>query len=305
MPETLKGLVTDIQRFSVHDGPGIRTLVFLKGCSLSCRWCDNPETINHWPELGFVKANCNKCGKCPIACPEQAITLDSSGMPVIDPQRCTNCGECVAACLPEALILYGKAMSADEVLHVIMQDVIFYGDSGGVTVSGGEPLRQPAFVQALFERCREAKIHTAIETCGFASTQALRRVLPVVDYVLFDLKSMDSQLHQAYTGKPNASILENAKTVAASGVPVLFRSPLVPGVNDSPQNIRETARFLKALQGSEAALELMPYHRMGKAKYEALQRPYPMENIRPPEPAYLESIRQAYQDLGIRCTISR
>ncbi|MDP2931346.1 MAG: glycyl-radical enzyme activating protein [Chloroflexota bacterium] len=305
MPEMVKGIVTHIQRFSVHDGPGIRTLVFMKGCYLRCQWCDNPETINHSAEVGLVKAHCNKCGKCPGACPEQAITLDAEGIPVIDSQRCNNCAKCVAVCLPEALILYGREMTVEEVFQEVKQDEIFYEKSGGVTASGGEPLRQATFVKALFERCREAGIHTALETCGFAPAGALEQVLPVLQYCLFDLKHMNPDVHRAYTGQPNDVILDNARKVVESGVTVLFRSPLIPGINDSQENIKATASFLKELQGDKACFELMPYHRLGKAKYEALRRPYPLEELKSPEPDYAESIRQAYQDLGIHCTISK
>ncbi len=233
------------------------------------------------------------------------MALGSDGMPNLDSQRCTNCGDCTAVCFPDALIIYGKEMTVLEVFEEVQRDEIFYESSGGVTVSGGEPLQQASFVQALFELCREAGIHTALETCGFASRKALEQVLQLTDYVIFDLKHLDSQTHQIYTGKPNTRILENAKIVARSGLPVLFRAPLIPGVNDSLENIRETACFIKKLQGDEAAFELLPYHRLGKAKSEALHRSYLLEELRPSEPDYVESIRQSYEDMGINCTISK
>ncbi len=258
--QDMKGMVFDIQRFSLHDGPGIRTLVFLKGCPLCCRWCDNPESISPWPELGFVKDRCNKCGKCRPVCPEQAITLSHDGMPEIDRKRCTNCGDCVPVCLPHALIMYDREMTAAEVLEEVRRDELFYGDAGGVTVSGGEPLRQPFFIRSLFELCRQAGIRTALETTGLATKEVWQELLPLVDYVLYDIKYLDSEVHRRYTGQPNALILEDARLVAASKVPLLFRTPLIPSINGTAENVSATASFIRGVQGSKAAIELMPYH---------------------------------------------
>ncbi|MBI2857736.1 MAG: glycyl-radical enzyme activating protein [Chloroflexi bacterium] len=300
-----KGTVFDIQRFSLHDGPGIRTLVFLKGCPLSCQWCCNPESINPSPEVGFMKERCNKCGKCKSACKVQAITLSADGLPEIDRKLCNNCGDCVQACLPRALVMYGKEMTAAEVVEEVRRDELFYGDSGGITMSGGEPLRQHAFVKAVFELCRQAGIRTAMETSGFATKQVWQELLPFLDCVLYDLKLLNCESHQKYTGQPNTIILENAALVAKSGVPVLFRIPLVISINGTPENIRATADFIKSLQESGAAVELMPYHRLGLAKYNALGRSYTLEGLRPSELARVEAVRRAYEDMGVRCTVSK
>ncbi|MFC1919192.1 glycyl-radical enzyme activating protein [Chloroflexota bacterium] len=297
-------VIFNIQRFCVHDGPGIRTTVFLKGCPLRCQWCDNPESMNSVPELGFAAARCNKCGKCAGVCPEGAIEVDDDGMPGIDRKRCTACGECVPVCIPEALAIYGKRWTLDEVVEEARKDEGFYGSDGGVTVSGGEPLAQPSFVTALLKRCHLAGISTAIETSGYAPRESLKQVLNETDVVMFDLKHMDSVEHRKLTGKSNESILKNARLVA--GRPhVQFRIPLIPGKNSDPENIRATAEFLREMQGTEASIELMPYHRLGKGKYEALGRPYPLEDLGSLDTELVESVQQAFEQFGVRCLVSR
>jgi pyruvate formate lyase activating enzyme len=301
----MSSLVTNIQGYSIHDGPGIRTVVFLKGCSLECRWCSNPECVSPHPEVGFIKKLCTKCGKCAEVCPEQALVYKAGEILYIDRERCTGCGACSSVCSYQALVLYGKPMGADEVFDAVNRDKMFYQASGGgVTVSGGEPLLQPQFVYDLFEKCRRAGIHTCMETSGYAAESALRHILPYTDYVLFDLKHMNSEKHRQYTGKPNGLILSNAKIVAASGVETLFRMPLIPGINDNSQNIRETAEFLHELGDNALRIELMPYHRLGKGKYEALGRQYLLSELISPEPGHLESIKSLFRDSGIICMIS-
>ena len=305
--ETASGLVSNIQFFNLHDGAGIRTLVFLKGCPLKCRWCSNPEAINPGYELGLNRTLCNNCGKCLEVCTENALFLDDAGTLQVDRERCTVCGECVSVCLPEALTVYGKKMSAQEVFEEVRRDEIFYqGTGGGVTISGGEPLNQPHFLGAILKLCQEAGIHTCFETSGFARPEVLATILPFTDHVLFDLKHMDSAVHKELTGQPNEIILKNAKTVADSGTPVLFRMPLIPGLNDSQENIQQTAQFIAGL-GKESAqgVELMPYHRMGAGKYETLDKPYMMNGIKPSDPTHVESIRKRFDDLGSKCTVSR
>ena len=302
----MNAMITYIQTYSIHDGPGIRTIVFFKGCTLACQWCSNPECISPLPEVGLIKTLCTKCGRCAGVCSQKALVFETDELPRIDHQRCTGCGECISACIYSALVLYGKQMNLQEVFNNISRDNMFYqASNGGVTASGGEPLLQPQFVSALFDQCHKAGIHTCLETSGCAASSALQQVLKSTDYVLFDLKHLNSNMHQQFTGKPNSNVLANAKLVVGSGIQLLFRMPLIPGINDSLQNIRETASFLKELMSSTYRIELLPYHRLGESKYEALGRLYPMHGLRPPEPAYVESIKQAFEEHGIECSVSR
>jgi pyruvate formate lyase activating enzyme len=302
----MSNLVTNIQGYSIHDGPGIRTVVFLKGCSLECQWCSNPECISPLPEVGFIKALCTKCGKCAEICPDGALVYEVGKFPRIDRKRCSGCGACSAVCDYNAIILYGKSMNAEEIFHAVSRDKMFYDASGGgVTVSGGEALLQPQFIRDLFDKCRHAGIHTCVETSGYAAESALQQVLPYTDYVLYDLKHINSKKHCQYTGKPNSLILANARVVAESGVEMLFRMPLIPGINDDLQNIKDTADFLYGLKNNNLHIELMPYHRLGKGKYVSLDKRYPLPDIPRPEPEHLESIKRAFESDGIVCTISK
>ncbi len=296
-------LVTNIQGYSIHDGPGIRTVVFFKGCSLACRWCSNPECISSGPELGFVKNLCTQCGACAGVCPEGALVLEPGAYPVIDRARCTACGKCAAVCTSGALVLYGEAMKPDEVFDAVRRDKMFYDASGGgVTVSGGEALLRPRFVAELFELCRRDGLSTCVETSGNAPEAALREVLPLTDLLLYDLKLMDPARHAEQTGRPNDRILANARLAAGSGVPLLFRMPLVPGLNDDEQNLRATADFIRSL--GTFGLELMPYHRFGKGKYASLDRPYPLDDLPAPAKERVRAVRERFQQLGVDCSVS-
>jgi pyruvate formate lyase activating enzyme len=300
----MAGLVTNIQGYSIHDGPGIRMVVFLKGCGLECRWCSNPECISPHAEVGFVKNLCTKYGRCSGVCPEDALDYQEGKYPCIDRTRCTGCGICSSVCSYKALITYGKSMSAEEIFDAVNRDKMFYEASGGgVTVSGGEALLQPRLVVNLFEKCHQAGIPTCIETSGHAAESSLKQVLPCTDYMLYDLKLMNPEKHRQYTGKPNNLILANAKVVADSGVETLFRMPLIPGINDDEQNIYDTTQFLHSLEN--ARIELMPYHRLAKGKYESLDKKFPLTDILSPEPEHVESIRKAFESGGIRCTVSK
>jgi len=306
MKNIMPTLVTNIQGYSIHDGPGIRTVVFLKGCGLECQWCSNPECISPHPEVGLVKALCTKCGKCAGICPSEALIFEAGQLPRIKRELCSGCGACSAVCYYKALVLYGKPMNADEVFDAVNRDKMFYEASGGgVTVSGGEALLHPQFVCDLFEKCRLAGVHTCIETSGYAPESALRQVLRYTDHVLYDLKHLNSKKHRQYTGKPNHRILSNAKIVAASKAEKLFRMPLIPGINDDVQNIKGTSEFLHGLGNNALRIELMPYHRLGKGKYESLDRSYPLPDVLSPEPDKIESVKKAFEVNGIICVVSR
>jgi pyruvate formate lyase activating enzyme len=298
-------IITNIQGFSLHDGPGIRTVVFFKGCPLSCQWCANPECISGKPQMGFIKTLCKSCGKCREACENNAITINE-GWHRIDYSRCTACGKCKEQCCYGALVRYGDSMTAVEVWDAVRRDKIFYDSSGGgVTVSGGEPLLRSDFVRELFELCHKEGVNTCVETCGFVNHQVFEEILPVTDHFLFDLKLMDSAAHQRYTGAPNATILKNAALLVAHGSDVIFRQPLISKINDSIAHIEATAEFLSSFGQSGMRLELMPYHRLGQSKYTALNMPYAMEEVPPMEDGQVEEIKNAYIIRGIRCTISR
>lgn len=301
----LQELVTNIQGFSIHDGPGIRTVVFFKGCSLSCRWCANPECISGKVQTGFIKTLCRNCGKCLEVCPENAIRDTNDGHR-IDYTKCTSCGICVKNCPHGALVTYGRPMTAANVFDAVRKDKIFYNSSGGgVTASGGEPLLRADFIRELFGMCRDDGIDTCIETCGFAGRDALIKVIPVTDHFLFDLKHMDADIHKRYTGHDNDLILSNARFIAEQGADIVFRQPLIPGVNDTAENIQATSDFIKDLGRKDIRLELMPYHKMGSGKYYALNMEYPMGDLAAAETEEVEKVRKAYEDRGTDCKISR
>lgn len=300
----MKAIITNIQGYSIHDGPGIRTVVFLKGCPLRCRWCANPESLSPDVQVGFIENLCTACGKCFSVCPENALRNDSA-MHRIDYDRCTSCGKCVDACSYQALVRYGTDMSVDEVFDAVYRDKMFYDTSGGgVTVSGGEPLLNAPFVKALFEMCKDSSISTCVETSGFVPVQSLLEVLPVTDYLLFDLKHMDSEIHSRYTGQPNGLILQNAALAASQGSNITFRIPLIPGVNDNDRNIDATAAFVLSLPGQHE-IQLMPYHRLGESKYKALGKACLMDGVRVMTSEQLEEIKREYIRRGADCSISK
>ncbi len=300
------GCVFNIQRYSLHDGPGIRTIVFLKGCPLTCDWCSNPESQNFGPELGFIRTRCNLCGQCFNRCPNQALTPEEDGSPRIHRELCDGCGRCQDECFPGALRLYGQEMTVEQVAAEVVRDRPFYRRSGGgLTLSGGEPLTQPAFASQVLSKARDDGLNTALETCGAGSRQALADILQLVDYVLFDIKLADSRLHFKHTGWDNHLILQNLRLVSDSQVPFLIRMPLVPDINDSEENIAQTSRIVKSCGPSCQGLELMPYHRLGVGKYEALSRKYPMGAKPAADQRTVERAQSLFKRLGVDCLVSQ
>ncbi|MDD5093423.1 MAG: glycyl-radical enzyme activating protein [Dehalococcoidia bacterium] len=274
----IKGRVFDIQRFSIQDGPGIRTTVFFKGCPLSCLWCCNPESQNPAPQLIFMSHLCQRCHKCVAVCPNHAVLVSSDGSVEIDRGLCQACGKCVDVCIPEARRVSGKVMTVGEVVEIVRKDAPFYRNSGGgVTASGGEATAQSTFLLNLLRECHNRGYHTALETCGYLKWTVLEPILAYVDLVLFDLKHTDSETHKKLTGVSNELILENARKIVAKGVPLILRIPLIPGCNDSEQNMRNTAQFALELGGVE--VNLLPYHKLGMKKYEALDMEYRMSDV--------------------------
>ena len=307
----MQALVTNIQGYSIHDGPGIRTVVFLKGCGLRCKWCANPECISGSVQTGFIDSLCTMCGKCAAVCPHGAINTAAASAEAasaeaahrINYDLCTGCGRCADACSYGALVRYGKMMSVEETFDAVRRDKMFYGDDGGVTVSGGEPLLFPDFAAALFELCRNEGISTCVETSGFTDPDNLLRVIPLTDHLLFDIKHLNSGAHREYTSHTNDLILSNARLAAAICTDILFRIPLIPGFNDTIENIRETAVFLKEIH-SDPKAQIMPYHRLGDSKYKALDIPYDFRGVDALPMDRVEKVREGFISLGIDCSIS-
>ena len=279
----VKGIIFNIQGYSIHDGPGIRTNVFLKGCFLRCAWCQNPESQSLKPELFYFKEKCTGCGRCVDVCPEHAIRVIEA-LSNTDRNRCRGCGQCVQVCPNEARSLVGKEITAEEVFQRVKKDELFYKRSkGGVTLTGGEPLFQPDFSKKLLSLCREAGIHTALETCGYASWETLKDLLQYVDLVLFDLKHMNSEKHREYTGVSNNLILENIRKIHHDlKIPVRARIPVIPGYTDSDENIRATAGFIAKELSASVPVHLLAYHQLGGTKYERLGKVGNDFSITPP-----------------------
>jgi pyruvate formate lyase activating enzyme len=288
MDEDLKGLIFDIQRFSVHDGPGIRTTVFLKGCTLRCFWCQNPEGLRLRPEVMFYPERCIGCGNC-LSCPREAHRFNG-GRHIYLRERCIGCGECVENCYSGALKISGRWMSVEEVMKEIMRDRVFYEVSGGgVTLSGGDPLMQSDFSLALLRRCKEAGLHTAIETAANCRWEEMQRLLPFIDLVIMDIKHMDPEAHRRFTGVSNRLILSNARRLAETRKPMIIRVPVIPGVNDTAEQIRAIAEFVRPFKNLRL-LELLPFHRLGEGKYRALGLDYPASGLRTPAKANMKEL---------------
>jgi pyruvate formate lyase activating enzyme len=277
----ITGIVFDIKRFSIHDGPGIRTTVFFKGCPLSCWWCHNPESQASGQERVFHERRCIRCGACVGVCQQGAITLEVDGI-TVDGERCTLCGACADICYAEAHEMVGREMTLAQVMDEIERDVAFYDESGGgVTLSGGEPLSQSGFLLALLRACKQAEIHTVLDTCGFASWDVLDRIRAHVDLFLYDLKVMDEARHRQFTGVSNGPILNNLQSLSLEGHDIVLRVPVIPGFNDDEDNIRELGIFVAALP-LRHRVDLLPYHHSAADKYARLSRVYGLGEIRPP-----------------------
>ena len=279
-PPSVAGRVARIDRGAVHDGPGLRTVVFLKGCPLRCAWCHSPETQSLRSEALVQSDRCIACEACAAACEQGAAHPASSPQP-IDRARCTVCGRCTEICPTGARAISGTRMSASQVVSEVKKDRAFYDQSGGgMTLSGGEPLIQPEFALTLLELCRREGIHTAVETCGHVKPEVLRLAAAIADVVLFDLKLMDESRHRAATRVSNRTILDNLREVAKRRRDVIVRVPLVPGINDDWRNLSATAAFVDSLGLSR--IDVLPYHRAGLSKYWRLGRTYHLDEVKPP-----------------------
>lgn len=281
------GRIFNIQRFSVHDGPGIRTTVFMKGCNLRCAWCHNPESYKKELQIRYQPDKCVECGMCAQVCASGVYVRDKCR---VNQQACTVCGRCARECLYGALQIWGEDKSVDEVIGIVRKDIEYFKNSnGGMTVSGGEPLLQADFVRELLRRAKEEGIHTALDTAGNVPWEHFEKVLPFTDLVLLDLKIMDSSLHKRYTGVSNELILENAKCLFESGTKVHIRVPLIKGINESEENAYMLRDFVKGYSNIEE-IKLLPYHSMGIAKADNIG--VDMKCFEPPGESNLDNIRK-------------
>ena len=294
------GIVFDIQRYSIHDGPGIRTVVFLKGCPLRCLWCANPESLCTAPQLYYAHTKCVHCGACVAAAPGGAITMDADRALHIDFDALNAHGDFgwVSACPTGALSVKGQAMTAGEVMDVVLRDEPFYraSQNGGLTLSGGEPLLQADFALALLQRAKACVLSTAVETTGNVPFETLERVLPYTDLFLYDMKQADNEKHKACTGVPNTRIIENLKRLAGRGANILVRTPLIPGHNDSDEDLAAMLALLK--DAGVAKYALLPFHQYGSGKYASTGAAYTLGHLTPPSEERVAALRQTIADQG-------
>ncbi len=294
------GLVFNIQRFSIHDGPGIRTTVFLKGCPLDCWWCHNPEGQAAEAEIVVVEGRCIRCDACRKACPQ---TRAAGGTRAAEQGACTLCGACVAACPTGARQMVGRRRTVDEVLAEVLKDRLFYDDSGGgATFSGGEPLLQPGFLKGLLLACRARGIRTAVDTCGFGSEADLLAVAPLADLFLYDLKFMDDAQHARYTGASNATILSNLRALGRVHGNIWIRIPILPGLNDGPEHLEAMAHCAASTPGVRQ-VNVLPYHEAGTHKLPRLGRPHRLEDMAPPSAEYVEEVAARFRGFGLTVKI--
>ncbi len=303
-----KGLVFDIVKYMLEDGPGIRTCVFFKGCSLRCRWCSNPLGLQAAPKIVYIEPKCSKCRTCLDVCPSQAVLVDNSGRICTDYSKCTACGECSKACPSQARQLVGEEYTVRELLEIVDRDRIFYRrGGGGVTATGGEILMQAVFVRRFLKRCQERLLSTAIETSGYGRWELLGSILAVTDFAFIDLKHFDPVTHLKLTGVRNELILDNIRKAStfclSHATKLIIRIPIIPGLNDSPADLGRTAEFIKSLPGSIPEVNLLPYHRYGIAKYSWVGKEYLLEQVNVPSEEHMQSKREIFVEQGLVCTV--
>ncbi|MFH2141868.1 MAG: glycyl-radical enzyme activating protein [Bacteroidota bacterium] len=294
------GFITEIKRFATHDGPGIRTAVFLKGCPLDCKWCSNPESKALNPQLYFISKRCKNFGNCISVCPEKIINPDVNNK--INRGKCTNCMLCAEECINGAFQIVGKEFSADELFKEIVKDVPFYGSDGGLTLSGGEPLFQFEFSLSILKKCKDAGISTVVDTSGYANSEIVKDIIKYTDLFLYDIKHMDSEKHITGTGVNNKNILENAAEIS-SKTNIRISLPLIPGFNDDKKNIEETARFANSLKIK--FIDINPFHNLGADKYNYLGIANPSQLYEPIKKEDIIRIKEIIEKFGIAITIGR
>ncbi len=302
------GMVFDIQKYSTQDGTGIRTNVFMKGCPLKCKWCSNPESQRREPCLMLSDRNCYGCGRCTKVCPTGASSITEQGL-FWDSSKCTECMACVKGCYAKARSICGQEYTVEQITDIIEQDMTFYGRSGGMTVGGGEPLLQADFVAELLKSCKEDYyLNTAIETCLHVPWENVEKVVPYLNILYMDIKHMDTEKHKEATGVGNERILDNIKRISEAIDPTwqsaIIRVPVIPGINDSEENIRETAEYVASLKTFKR-IELLPYHNLGMNKYRRTKRetPYELTDVQPPSNEQMIRLKEICEAAGNVCQI--
>lgn len=307
-----KGVIFNIQRFTLHDGPGIRTELFLKGCPLRCDWCGNPESLKTYIQPGVFSNKCiseEKCGACKDICPDKSMMYFKDGkLSAIDRTKCSGCLACIKECPADAIKQWGKIMTVEECMKEIMRDKSFYDRSnGGVTISGGDPILQSDFVVELFKQCKNEDINTCFESTFYGEWKEIEKILPYTDLIISDLKHMDSIIHKKYTGVDNYKILKNIKKLTDEKKEIILRVPIIPNVNDSMENIKATADYIiNELDNRIKVLQLLSFMRLGEEKYESLGTPYKMKNIeinRETFQSNVTKIAKYFTERGINCLI--
>lgn len=297
------GLISTVQKYSTKDGPGIRNTVFMKGCPLGCLWCSNPELIRPQPDLLYNREKCVKCGTCIEVCPHQALSFNDAGYIHVDREKCTACGDCVQACPEGALEVVGKHITVEELAAELLKDKVFYQTShGGVTFSGGDPLWQAGFVSRAAKKMKEEGIPIALDTAGDVSWCRFEEVLPYIDLVMYDIKAFDNELHRRLTGRENDLIMMNARMLAEREIPMHVRLGLVPGSNDSPEEVKARMKFITELS-SVQQVDLLPYHRYGAGKYARLGLDYPLIDLPEYEEDKLAELEALVKSFGIKTTL--
>jgi len=296
------GLIFDIKRYAIHDGPGIRTTVFFKGCPFSCWWCHNPESLEIAPQSLYSKERCIGCGQCAIICPSGALVAAPAGV-LTKQALCEYCGTCALICPAEAREIAGKYLSVENLMAIIEKDILFYDESGGgATFSGGEPLLQADFLLELLKACGRRDIHRAIDTTGYADTNLLMKIARETELFLFDIKLMDPQKHKQYTGVSNRKILHNLERLAREAVAITIRIPLIPGINDDDENITRTGTYISRLPGVDN-VDILPYHEAARYKYLKISANYNAKNILPPTRDRLSAVAQRLESFDLKVKI--
>lgn len=292
-----EGVISEIERYAIKDGPGIQTVVFLKGCPLKCRWCANPETQKSIYQLMYWPNRCIACKQCILECPNNALSWGNPGIQICRAD-CASCGACTQICNSQALTMAGQHKTADEIMQIILKDLPYYQTSGGgVTFSGGEAASQGEFLCKLAKECKKHRISTCIETCGYAKWEIFCELLPYIDYFFYDLKIIDEKDHMTYTGVSNKLILDNFSRLIQAKADVTVRIPVIPGINNTQKNVEQTIRFLLE-QAPGCPVSLLPYHRLGASKYDKLDMEYTLAELAPPSEKEMFQLKEQFVSFG-------